>query len=83
MEQFFVLTTYSDHMVADSTCGLLEQAGIPVMLEHVEIHEAGVAASGIRLLVPFEYTQRAMKIIEAGKGLHRSDLPPNKGALLH
>lgn len=52
MEQFLVLTTIKDKILVDRTCGILEGAGIPVILEHVELFEAGESASGFRVLVP-------------------------------
>ena len=52
MEQFLVLTTIKDRLLADRACSILEGAVIPVILEHVELFEAGQNASGFRVLVP-------------------------------
>jgi hypothetical protein len=40
-EQFVIVGTITDHVVADNACGVLEAAGIPVLLEHIEIVHEG------------------------------------------
>lgn len=65
MERFLVLTTTTERHQASRACAALEDAGIPVMLEHVEINNDGGSASGFRLLVPAQFTQTAMRLVSA------------------
>ncbi|MDC0358343.1 hypothetical protein OAO01_05955 [Oligoflexia bacterium] len=64
MDKFLVLNTITDQALADATCEALEEAEIPVMLEHVTIQNDDSSASGYRILVPSEFTQTAMSLIE-------------------
>jgi hypothetical protein len=65
MEQFLVLTTTTEQNLANKTCAALENAGIPVMLEHIEIVEGEDRASGYRVLVPSQFTATAMRLVKA------------------
>lgn len=65
MEQFVVVITTTDQPLADRACAALEDAGIPVMLEHVEIHENNFRASGYRLMVPSQFVQSAQRLTRA------------------
>lgn len=65
MERFVVLLTTTERTVANRACEGLEHAGIPVMLEHVEIHDGATRASGYRLLVPSEATQAARRLTDS------------------
>ena len=65
MERFLVLTTTTEQPLANRTCAVLEDAGIPVMIEHVEITDGGSRALGFRLMVPSQFTQTAMRLIAA------------------
>ena len=60
---FSVLTIITQSSVADRTCERLEEAGIPVMLEHVEISYGPQVSHGYRLLVPSTMHQNAMSLI--------------------
>jgi hypothetical protein len=69
-DRFLVLTTTFEQALADKTCAALEDAGIPVILEHVQISEregakGGYKASGYRVLVPAPHTQTAMRLVSA------------------
>ncbi len=65
MDRFVVLSTFSNHMLADHSCGALESQDIPVMLEHVVIRSGpSASASGFRLLVPSQYVNRASLTLE-------------------
>ncbi|MCB0332136.1 MAG: hypothetical protein KDD55_01485 [Bdellovibrionales bacterium] len=63
MEQFLVIQTVTDQHVANLSCGLLEDASIPVMLEHVTISEGTECASGYRILVPSDHIQTALGLL--------------------
>ena len=69
MEQFLVVTTTTEQNLADRACAALEEAGIPVMIEHIEIVDGKQRASGYRLLVPSQFTQTAMKVVNASSAL--------------
>lgn len=58
-----VLVTLTDRALIDQVCAALESAEIAVLLEHVEIINSNVSASGVRILVPSHCTERAMKLI--------------------
>lgn len=64
MDRFVVLATLSDSIAADLLCGALEGAGIPVLLEHVEIQDGKLNASGVRILAPSDRAQQAIVLIE-------------------
>ena len=72
MDRFLVLTTTTDQPLANKACEALEDAGIPVMLEHIEILSGKTRASGYRLLVPSQFTHTAMKVIDATSVAHIS-----------
>ena len=63
--EYVVLTATSEQGLANKTCEALEDAGIPVMLEHREIKSDGNRASGYRVLVPMQYTHTAQKLASA------------------
>jgi hypothetical protein len=69
-DRFLVLTTTFEQALADRTCAALEDAGIPVILEHVQISDRDLddnpyTASGFRVLVPAPHTQTAMRLVTA------------------
>jgi hypothetical protein len=69
-DRFLVLTTTFEQALADRTCAALEDAGIPVILEHVQISDRDLddnpyIASGFRVLVPAPHTQTAMRLVTA------------------
>lgn len=66
MEQanFLVITTISDKSLIDRICTTLEDAEIPLMLEHVEIIGGKNSANGVRVLVPEDCTRMAMRLLE-------------------
>jgi len=63
MDQFLIIATLTHHMIANRTCEALEDAGIPVMLEHVEIEEDGNSTTGYRVLVPSQYSSAATRLV--------------------
>lgn len=65
MEHFVVVITTTDQLLAERSCAALEDSAVPVMLEHVEIHENGVQASGYRLMVPAQFAQTAQRLTRA------------------
>lgn len=72
MDRFLVLTTTTEQPLANKTCAVLEDAGIPVMLEHVEITHGETRASGYKLLVPSQFTQTAMRLVDATSSAYYS-----------
>jgi hypothetical protein len=63
MDQFLIIATLNHHMIANRTCAALEDAGIPVMLEHVEIEEDGISSTGYRVLVPSQHSSAATRLV--------------------
>lgn len=63
MSNFLVLATFSNRQIANRTCEILEDAGIPILLEHVEYVDCDEREFGYRLLVPSDSTQNAMEYI--------------------
>lgn len=80
MERFVVLTSTSEQTLANRTCELLEDRGIPVMLEHREILNGSERASSYRLLVPIEFVQTAKKLTYAtySTNVERENKPVSK-----
>jgi hypothetical protein len=83
-DRFLVLTTTFEQALADKTCAVLEDAGIPVILEHVQISERGskeapYKASGYRVLVPAPLTQTAMRLVSATSSAYYGDLSRQHG----
>lgn len=74
MDRFLVLTTTTERPFANKACALLEDAGIPVMMEHVEITQGNCRASGFKLLVPSQYTQTAMRLVDQASTRYQNRL---------
>ena len=64
-ERFLVLTTTTDQVLANKMCARLEAAGIPVLLEHIEIQSGSELATGFRLLAPAKSSHVAMRLVYA------------------
>lgn len=71
MDRYVVLTTIFEQVLANKTCEALEDAGIPVMLEHREVVSDDGRASNYRVLVPSQYTQTAMRLAKLATGAMR------------
>jgi hypothetical protein len=64
METFVIISTITNQETANQSCALLEDAGIAVMLEHLELSfDDGVTGRAFRLLVPQRDNMRAQRII--------------------
>lgn len=63
MDHFLMLTTTTSRNKADRLCDRLEDAGIPVILEHIEVRDGALRAIGYRLLVPARNTAVALKLL--------------------
>ncbi|MBX7143872.1 MAG: DUF2007 domain-containing protein [Oligoflexia bacterium] len=74
MDQYLVLTTTTDQPLANSACALLEEAGIPLMLEHVELSRGARRACGYRLLVPQRYSHKAQRLVFKASSAHLESL---------
>jgi hypothetical protein len=78
MDKFEILTTTTEQTLANKTCAVLENAGIPVMLEHVELGDVNsgevekveeesrseAKRSGFRLSVPHQFSKTAMRLAD-------------------
>ena len=65
MEEFLPITTFSRRDLANRACANLEDIGVPIMLEHIEIIEDGAPYSAYRLLVPTAKRQTALRVVES------------------
>ena len=70
MDRYQVLTTTTKQPFVNRASEALERAGIPLMVEHVEVNEDGGSAIGFRVLVPDQYTQSAMRLIDAANEVY-------------
>jgi hypothetical protein len=64
MDQYLVLTTTTEQPLATKACDALEDAGIPLLLEHIEMANGRERSSGYRLLVPSRFSQRARRLVD-------------------
>jgi hypothetical protein len=69
MERFLEVTVLTDRTTANRCCEALEDALIPLMLEHVAANENRRGTNGYRLLVPSQFTQRARRIADIAAGM--------------
>ncbi|NDC36819.1 MAG: hypothetical protein EBZ48_02070 [Proteobacteria bacterium] len=70
-ERYLSICVLSDMHETDHACSSLERAGIPVIIQHLSVHDErersnAPQVSSYRLLVPMRYTQAAMSIIQRG-----------------
>ena len=65
MDKFILLTTTKERNAANRACAALEDAGIPVMIEHEATVEDVDQGEGFRVLVPSQFTQAALKLTGA------------------
>lgn len=65
VDKFILLTVTSERTIANRTCAALEDAGIPVMIEHEVVSQECDEGAGFRVLVPSQFTQAAMKLTGA------------------
>ncbi len=63
MDQYLPISILSTRAEASDACGLLEDAGIPIMLQYLEVEEDGEKVCAYRLLVPMEFTQASIAIL--------------------
>jgi hypothetical protein len=72
-DHYILLTRISEQPLANKACAALENAGIPVMLEHVEVKNGGTRASSYRLFVPSQFTQTAQRLVDSSSasGINR------------
>jgi|GEM_PF-4336308 len=66
-ERFLIIKTTTDQEFAHRACETLENAKIPVLLQHITIDELEVPVSAFRLLVPATKTQTAQKILSQSR----------------
>lgn len=74
MEQFLVLTTITEGALANTICAALEDANIPVMLEHIALRDEGTGTAGFRIMVPSHFRESAMRIVDLNFTLHAARL---------
>jgi hypothetical protein len=74
-ERYVSITVLSDPVAADQACSVLEEAGMPVLIQHLEVEDGAVKVSGYRVLAPANCAQTAMKLLNlrrpSGAGLAR------------
>ena len=62
-ERYVSITVISDPVAADQACSILEEAGMPVLIQHLEVEEDGMRASCYRVMAPLSCAQTAMKLL--------------------
>ena len=65
MDRYLEVVTTEDSTSADKSCETLEQAGIPVLIQHVEITTEGTSRPGFTLLVPSQHCNQAQRLVDA------------------
>lgn len=63
VEPYIVLTTVTDDSLANRLCTALEDAGISILMEHIDKIEDGEKIQAYRLLAPPNIKQLATRII--------------------
>ncbi len=66
-ERYVSITVFSDPVAADQACSVLEEAGLPVLIQHLEVEGGELKASGYRVLAPANYAQTAMKLLNLSR----------------
>lgn len=74
MDKFLVLDTFTDQGMAEVACTALEEASIPVMLEHVTINDELGAVYGFRIMAPANFSQAATILLKRIKISHTAQL---------
>lgn len=62
-EHFLALDLTCDEQMAHRKASVLENAGIPVLIEHIHIVEGSLQADGYRLMVPSKFVQNAKRLL--------------------
>lgn len=62
VEKYIVLGSTTEIVLANRTCAALENANIPVMIEHAEAAPGSKKKVAFRILVPLHYAQAARRI---------------------
>ena len=63
-DKFVCIKVLTSQKLADRACTALEEAGIPVMLQHLEVEEGELRALGFRVFTPTRCVQSASRIVE-------------------
>ena len=63
MDQYLPISILSTRSEANDACAVLEEFGIPIMLQYVEVEEAQEKLCAYRLLVPLEFTQASLTLL--------------------
>lgn len=66
MERYLEVTTVQEASSADRSCEVLERAGIPVLIRHVEILSGESSTPGYTLLVPSQHSNQAQRLMKQG-----------------
>jgi len=64
MEEYLPISTTSEREFATKCCDAIEKAGIPVVMEHIDIIQDGRFFPAFRLFVPIQFRQSGIKLIE-------------------
>jgi hypothetical protein len=65
MEKYREVRTTAHRPAANKMSAVLENAGIPLMVQHVEISSGQDLETRFRLLVPDQHSQKALLLVNA------------------
>lgn len=63
MEKYLEVTTVIELDRVDRSCEMLERAGIPVLIRHVEIVNGDSRSPAFMLLVPSQHSNHAQTLV--------------------
>jgi len=63
MDQYLPISIIGTRGGANKACEKLENAGVPIMLQFIEVEEAGEKISAYRLLVPMEFREASLTLL--------------------
>lgn len=66
MERYLEVSTVLEAGKADRSCDMLERAGIPVLIRHIEIMSGDSSMPAYTLLVPSHQSNQAQRLICEG-----------------
>lgn len=72
VESFLILATVTDQALANKLSAALEDAKIPVIVEHIEIRDEDTVGVGYRILAPAQFRETAGRLIDIAMTLHQT-----------
>ncbi|MCB0335357.1 MAG: hypothetical protein KDD62_03605 [Bdellovibrionales bacterium] len=64
MQNYTLIHTTIDRVLANKTAEVLENEGIAVLIEHIEIKSTTDNAHGFRILVPVQSAHESMRLLQ-------------------